>query len=269
MSVLRKPIFGKKGRFAERTGLSRFLPRGRGFPCLPLVICLLLTAGAGAVWALDGPDPAALEQIIERFSYEAETEEDRAFHERGRRLLAGEQVPVADRDEAFALAGYCAYRCYLGQPAACRILLMATADGRLSLACKTPQDRSREIRSVLEAFPAVREEDAKTSIQHTWQRVRERLCYDREYLYADLSRCAQEGRGVCWTYAQVMYLLLNAECVPTRLVCGYLGESCHAWNECLIEGTWVTVDATREFSPFVWDDSRYRRGCRITASSDG
>jgi transglutaminase-like putative cysteine protease len=54
-------------------------------------------------------------------------------------------------------------------------------------------------------------------------------------------------KGVCFHYSALLAGALRNKGIPTKLVKGFtrqLGEERHAWNEILIDGTWVIVDAT-------------------------
>lgn len=52
--------------------------------------------------------------------------------------------------------------------------------------------------------------------------------------------------GICYDYAAVTAAMLREAGVPTKLVKGYRSDNAnyHAWNEVLIGGQWVTIDAT-------------------------
>lgn len=53
-------------------------------------------------------------------------------------------------------------------------------------------------------------------------------------------------KGICYDYAALVGGTLRSQGIPTRLVMGYVPEIpvYHAWNEILINGDWVSVDAT-------------------------
>lgn len=92
------------------------------------------------------------------------------------------------------------------------------------------------------------------------------------YTIADPASSVQEflfvrKAGFCEHYATALALILRASGIPSRLVAGYLGgewsdlgkylivrqSDAHAWTEALIDGRWVTLDATPplgENSPF-------------------
>lgn len=56
----------------------------------------------------------------------------------------------------------------------------------------------------------------------------------------------ESKKGICYDYAAVLASLLREAGIPAKLVMGYRSdmEEYHAWNQVLIGGQWVTVDAT-------------------------
>jgi transglutaminase-like putative cysteine protease len=57
-----------------------------------------------------------------------------------------------------------------------------------------------------------------------------------------------EGLGICYDFAAITASMLRSVDVPTKLVKGYSSYTpvYHAWNEVLIEGEWVVVDASTD-----------------------
>jgi transglutaminase-like putative cysteine protease len=57
-----------------------------------------------------------------------------------------------------------------------------------------------------------------------------------------------EGSGICYDFAAMMASMLRSVDVPTKLVKGYSSYTpvYHAWNEVLIDGEWVVVDASTD-----------------------
>lgn len=53
-------------------------------------------------------------------------------------------------------------------------------------------------------------------------------------------------KGICYDYAALVGGAMRSQGIPTRLVMGYVPEisEYHAWNEILINGAWISVDAT-------------------------
>lgn len=60
------------------------------------------------------------------------------------------------------------------------------------------------------------------------------------------AKALEMGRGVCQDYAHVFCGIMRSLGVPTRYVAG-LGRAegeTHAWNECYIDGRWLSFDPT-------------------------
>jgi transglutaminase-like putative cysteine protease len=57
-----------------------------------------------------------------------------------------------------------------------------------------------------------------------------------------------EGFGICYDFAAITASMLRSVDVPTKLVKGYSSYTpvYHAWNEVLIDGEWVVVDASTD-----------------------
>lgn len=57
-----------------------------------------------------------------------------------------------------------------------------------------------------------------------------------------------KGRGICYDYSSLMASMLRSVNVPTKLIKGY--TCCvplyHSWNEVLINGEWIIVDASSD-----------------------
>ena len=58
--------------------------------------------------------------------------------------------------------------------------------------------------------------------------------------------------GICYDYASLFGAMLRSLEIPTKLVKGYKSDivAYHAWNEVLIDGSWVIIDTTYD-SAFV------------------
>lgn len=67
-----------------------------------------------------------------------------------------------------------------------------------------------------------------------------------------------EGLGICYDFAALTASMLRSVDVPTKLVKGYSSFTpvYHAWNEVLIDGEWVVIDASTD-SIFVEYGARY------------
>jgi len=57
-----------------------------------------------------------------------------------------------------------------------------------------------------------------------------------------------EGFGICYDFAAITASMLRSVEVPTKLVKGYSSYTpvYHAWNEVLIDGEWIVVDASTD-----------------------
>jgi len=55
-----------------------------------------------------------------------------------------------------------------------------------------------------------------------------------------------DQKGICYDYAALVASLLREAGIPAKLVMGYRSDSqdYHAWNQALIGGKWITLDAT-------------------------
>lgn len=65
----------------------------------------------------------------------------------------------------------------------------------------------------------------------------------------DMDTTLKTKKGVCYDISVLLAGMLRYSDVPTRLVMGYSKQangSYHAWNEILIDGKWVVVDATAD-----------------------
>jgi transglutaminase-like putative cysteine protease len=53
-------------------------------------------------------------------------------------------------------------------------------------------------------------------------------------------------KGICYDYAAVLASLLREAGIPAKLVMGYRSDmqAYHAWNQVMVGGQWITVDAT-------------------------
>ena len=54
-----------------------------------------------------------------------------------------------------------------------------------------------------------------------------------------------EGKGICTNKTWIIATMLRSQGIPTKIVDGYqelIGN--HSWNEVLINGQWVHIDAT-------------------------
>lgn len=68
------------------------------------------------------------------------------------------------------------------------------------------------------------------------------MCNTYDYMDMSYPDALVSGHAICVHYSMAAYILLNAEGIPTRMVAGTRSGGGHQWNECFIDGTWVTVD---------------------------
>ncbi|MDQ3624751.1 MAG: transglutaminase-like domain-containing protein, partial [Verrucomicrobiota bacterium] len=96
--------------------------------------------------------------------------------------------------------------------------------------------------------------DAKSDHQKVERLVRFVSTYiigDRQNRPRDLRRLIEVRRGMCTEYALLFTALARASGIPARQVIGlvYSGDDArafggHAWNEIVLDGKWVPVDAS-------------------------
>lgn len=84
----------------------------------------------------------------------------------------------------------------------------------------------------------------------------------------DLDRIFTELTGVCVDYAALMAAMARSIGIPTKLITGYTGKTCHAWVEVYLEPSgWVRMDPTvealarikRNIEQFIADDANYQQ----------
>lgn len=103
--------------------------------------------------------------------------------------------------------------------------------------------RESVITLAINTFGVKTESDPYQTIYNTCARVRSKMAFNYGYEMASCTSAIGAGQGVCVHYSAIAYILLNAEGIPTRMVDGYRnGRTAHQWNQCFINGQWVTVD---------------------------
>ncbi|NLM11862.1 MAG: transglutaminase domain-containing protein [Clostridiaceae bacterium] len=62
----------------------------------------------------------------------------------------------------------------------------------------------------------------------------------------DIEKTYNTQKGICYDFAALFAAMLRSQGIPVKLVKGYSNniEGYHAWNEVLIDGSWVTIDTT-------------------------
>jgi hypothetical protein len=98
--------------------------------------------------------------------------------------------------------------------------------------------------------------DAKTDadkIKAVYDYVTSHISYDYNKISTvdtsyipDVDAILTSNTGICYDYAAVTAAMLREAGVPAKLVKGYRSDNAnyHAWNEVLIGGQWMTLDAT-------------------------
>ena len=83
--------------------------------------------------------------------------------------------------------------------------------------------------------------------------IRENFTYDyerartiREAYRGDADKCFETRTGLCQDFAVMLASMLRVQGIPTKMVIGYTGNTCHAWNMVLIDGEFRLVDVTAE-----------------------
>lgn len=68
---------------------------------------------------------------------------------------------------------------------------------------------------------------------------------DKPYI-PDIEKTFITRKGICYDFASLFAAMLRTQGIPVKLVKGYSDniDGYHAWNEVLIDGSWVTIDAT-------------------------
>lgn len=79
----------------------------------------------------------------------------------------------------------------------------------------------------------------------------------------NIDNILESKKGICYDYAAVMASLLREAGIPAKLLMGYRSdtEDYHAWNQALVDGRWITVDAT-------WDSVLKQNGQPYTMEKD-
>mgnify|MGYP000032092057 CR=1 FL=1 len=72
---------------------------------------------------------------------------------------------------------------------------------------------------------------------------------DKPYI-PDIEKTFNTRKGICYDIASLFAAMLRTQGIPVKLVKGYSDniEGYHAWNEVLIDGSWITVDATYDIT---------------------
>lgn len=132
-------------------------------------------------------------------------------------------------------------------------LAYARTDGtNSSLKAVKPLDMETLTKFTINRFGSVAYPGNETrTMMETWQRIQSVLTYDLNYKTASYTSCLNDGRGVCWTYAQAFCTVMNDEGIPCRIVVGTLNGGMHEWCRAFIDGQWTELDPTGEVTPYL------------------
>lgn len=177
-------------------------------------------------------------------------------------LDAGQSYTTSSREDAAALLSY--YNDYYDLEssncgaAALSVLTKRQEDDSLLYTIETnTKDASYQEEvadAVIAAFGIETLGSARETIEATYERVEEKLDYSYTGARFRLTQSIETGLAVCDQYSKIAAILLNAEGVPTMVVHGRLysddESGSHAWNRCLVDGSWITVDFSSESGIF-------------------
>jgi len=93
----------------------------------------------------------------------------------------------------------------------------------------------------------------KEKIEAVYKYVVENIKYDYNKInlistdfVPDLEDTISTKKGICYDYSALFAGILRSQGIYTKLVKGYKNDmtAYHAWNEVLLDGTWVLIDTT-------------------------
>ena len=112
-------------------------------------------------------------------------------------------------------------------------------------------DDSPAVKASLQLCEGAQSDEQKLRILRTF--IRENFTYDherartiRESYRGDADMCFETRTGLCQDFAVMLASMLRVQGIPTKMVIGYTGDTCHAWNMVLIDGEYRLVDVTAE-----------------------
>lgn len=98
-------------------------------------------------------------------------------------------------------------------------------------------------------------ESDKEKVEAIYDYVVKNVAYDNEKARTVSNRynpeaeaTLVEGKGICYDYASLTAAMLRSVNIPTKLAKGNskVTNVYHAWNEVLVDGSWVVVDTTAD-----------------------
>lgn len=93
----------------------------------------------------------------------------------------------------------------------------------------------------------------KEKVEAAYKYIVENIKYDNNKINTistdyvpDLNTIITKQEGICYDYAALFAGILRSEGIHTKLVKGYKSDitAYHAWNEVLIDGSWLIIDTT-------------------------
>ncbi len=121
--------------------------------------------------------------------------------------------------------------------------------------------------SLLEALPLLLEgkNTLECKIRAIHDEVCEKLAYDESLEFHSAYAGWVDGRTVCQGYALLLQRMFDMTGIPSRILCGQLNGSAHAWNLVLVDGKWLHLDATNNDASQT--DRFYLVGDEVMASA--
>ncbi len=75
---------------------------------------------------------------------------------------------------------------------------------------------------------------------------------DGRFYIPQMEKQLKAEKAICVDKSWIIATILRSQGIPTKIVDGYLeGEGAHSWNEVLINGQWVAIDATSGLGHYV------------------
>ena len=93
----------------------------------------------------------------------------------------------------------------------------------------------------------------REKVEAVYKYILENISYDRNKIKSistdyvpDVEDIITSKTGICYDYAALFACILRSQNIHTKLVKGYKNDmsAYHAWNEVLLDGTWVLIDTT-------------------------
>ena len=195
------------------------------------------------------PAPSGQEMVIDYTTYVdqvaslAETEDQKRYRSLCPAFEAGETITLKSSEDREAFVRYYrnSYDLFLANTQG---TVWYEGDRNTYLETPVSDYRAAVITATINKFGLSVDADPLTAIRNTCSRVRSGFQYDYDYMKMTYPDALVSGHAICVHYSMAAYILLNAEGIPTRMVAGTRSGGGHQWNECFVNGAWVTVDFT-------------------------